>query len=266
MEWSRQERRDLTIARNLLESGGFAGTMGNWFAGVMDKISDRFPQKWREMILFSAVLAIEKSWEFTVGMMSGSHEPSESELTHKIRATISGAAGGVAIPTLLAEIPVTTVIMLRSVADIAREEGEDFRDINSGIACLEVFALGGEKTGEDAAETGYYRTRDFLQRPVAESSAYIAQKGAIGVGAPFLAQLAAKIAARYQTAISARLAAAVVPAAGAICGAAVNIVFIDYFQKKARGHFIMRRLERKRGLEPVRQAYQEIGPPDTEAP
>lgn len=249
---------DIKKAKQLLEKGGVAVSMGNWCGHATEKISERLPLAWRRTLSFLTILAIEKSWEFSIGMMSDPDKPADDELNHKIYATISGAIGGVAIPTLLAELPVTTVIMFRSVADMAREEGENFQDMETRIACLEVFALGGGYSDQEGASgSSYYKTREFLERPIIESSKYIAQKGAVGLGVPFLGQLIAKIAARYQTLVAARIAASVVPIAGAICGAAVNIVFIDHFQKKARGHFIMRRLEKKYGLEKVKLSYNQ---------
>jgi len=91
---------------------------------------------------------------------------------------------------------------------------------------------------------------------VRESSKYIAKKGVAGMGAPFAVQLLAKIAARYQTMVPADVAAKAVPVAGAVMGATINIVFINYFQDKARGHFVMRRLEKKYGHEEVKQVYK----------
>ena len=45
---------------------------------------------------------------------------------------------------------------------------------------------------------------------------------------------------------------------GAFGGAAINAVFIDHFQDMARGHFIVRRLERSHGTEAVRRVYAEL--------
>ncbi len=41
------------------------------------------------------------------------------------------------------ELPVSTTIMMRAVADVARSEGFDLSDFSTRQACLEVFALGG---------------------------------------------------------------------------------------------------------------------------
>ena len=97
-------------------------------------------------------------------------------LSHKVAATMSGVTGGMfGAPALFAELPVTTVIIMRSIADIARSKGEDLSDPRVRLACLEVFALGsgGKQAPADAAEEmrqgaraeeGYVRTTYFLAR------------------------------------------------------------------------------------------------------
>ena len=53
-----------------------------------------------------------------------------------------------------------------------------------------------------------------------------------------------------------KLAAQAVPVLGAVGGAAVNTAFMDHFQAIARGHFTVRRLERRYGKAVVREAYE----------
>jgi hypothetical protein len=50
-------------------------------------------------------------------------------------------------------------------------------------------------------------------------------------------------------------AAQAVRAIGAVGGALINLVFIDHFQDMARGHFTVRRLERKYDGVTVKAAY-----------
>jgi hypothetical protein len=49
-----------------------------------------------------------------------------------------------------------------------------------------------------------------------------------------------------------------VPILGAAGGATINALFIDHFQQMASGHFIVRRLEKIHGAEPVRLAYEKL--------
>jgi hypothetical protein len=77
-------------------------------------------------------------------------------------------------------------------------------------------------------------------------------------GSPAIVRLISKIATRFSGPVLEKFAAQSVPVIGAAGGAAVNLVFINYFQDMARGHFTVRRLERKYGAEIVRQEYDRI--------
>ena len=58
-------------------------------------------------------------------------------------------------------------------------------------------------------------------------------------------RLIARIAARFEVIVSEKVAAEAFPVVGALSGAAINLAFITHFQQMARGHFIVRKLERK---------------------
>ena len=49
-----------------------------------------------------------------------------------------------------------------------------------------------------------------------------------------------------------------VPAIGAIGGSLINGIFMSHFQNMARGHFKIRKLERKYGKDEVRRAYKAL--------
>ena len=66
------------------------------------------------------------------------------------------------------------------------------------------------------------------------------------------------IAARFGIVIGEQAGARMIPLLGAASGAMVNLVFMKHFQDVARGHFIVRRLERKYGAAFVRKAYQAV--------
>ena len=70
----------------------------------------------------------------------------------------------------------STTIMLRSIADIARSEGERLRTPEAKLACLEVFARGGRSTTDDANESAYFIMRGTLAKLVSEAAKYIAEK------------------------------------------------------------------------------------------
>jgi hypothetical protein len=147
--------------------------------------------------------------------------------------------------------------MLRSIADIAASEGENPRHIDTKLACLTVFALGSSADKrDDAAESGYFAARAALATAVSEASAHLAKKGLSKSGAPALVRLVATIGARFGIVVSEKAAAQAIPILGAAGGAVVNTVFIGHYQDMARGHFIVRRLEKIHGADPVREAYR----------
>jgi hypothetical protein len=54
-----------------------------------------------------------------------------------------------------------------------------------------------------------------------------------------------------------KMAAVAVPVIGAASAATINVVFMDHFQEMARGHFVVRRLERKYGKEYIKAQYEQ---------
>jgi EcsC protein family len=64
-----------------------------------------------------------------------------------------GVTGGVSVVfgfgALAMELPLTTTLMLPSIAEIARHEGADLSQIEARLACLEVFAIGTECSNDN---------------------------------------------------------------------------------------------------------------------
>ena len=193
----------------------------------------------------------------SVAFRTMKNEPkAASSVLHKALAATSGSVGGTfGLAALPIELPISTIIMLRSIGDVARNEGEDLTDPETALNCLEVFALGGLKGGADAANSGYFAVRGLLAKSVAEAARFVVVRGVLEESAPVLVRLIAQIASRFGVVVTQKLAAQAVPIVGALGGAAVNYAFVDHFQEVARAHFIVRRLERRYGKEVVRATY-----------
>lgn len=177
--------------------------------------------------------------------------------THTAAVGLTGAVGGFfGLPGMLLELPITTTIMLHSIVEIARSHGEDLANPESALACLEVFALGPEGVRSEAIESSYYATRTALTQVTREAASYIVQKGLTKESAPALISFVGRIAARFGLEVSEKVAAELVPIAGAAGGFTLNILFNTHFQNIAEGHFTVRRLERKYGPETVRMGYE----------
>ena len=121
-----------------------------------------------------------------------------------------------------------------------------------------MFALGGKGVDETTFESGYFAVRAALAKSVTDSARYIAQQGVGAQSAPVLTRLIAQIAARFGVVVSEKLVAQTAPILGAIGGAAVNALFAEHFQAIARGHFIVRRLERKHGPSLIAFEFQRL--------
>lgn len=258
MSLSANELNDLKRAKALLENPGFAAKITNLLGSPLEKGLARLPTKISDGVQKAAHASLMKATNVAVRSLDSHIKPESSDSFHKIAATISGAAGGMfGLPALAIELPISTIIMLRSISDIARSEGEDISDIDTKLSCLSVFALGGKSTSDDASESGYFAARTAMASAVTEAAKYLARKGAVDATAPAVVRLISLIASRFGIVVSEKAAAQAVPIIGAVAGAMINSIFIDHFQDMARGHFIVRRLEKKHGEEVVQLAYKD---------
>jgi hypothetical protein len=258
VELNAADEADLREAVERLESPGFGARLANFLGGPVEGVLNRLPPPAREAVHNGARRAIAKCLDVAVGSLEGGSQPAADRF-HRALVGLTGAAGGAGgLFVLPIELPLTTVIMMRSIADIARSEGEDLRTVDSRLACLEVFALGGRSANDDAAETAYYVVRAALSQAMREAASYIAERGFAEQGAPAVVRFVATVASRFGVVVSEKAAAQAIPVIGAAAGAAVNLIFTDHFQSIAHGHFAVRRLERRYGPEAVRRAYTEI--------
>jgi hypothetical protein len=160
------------------------------------------------------------------------------------------------------ELPVTTGLMLRSIAAIAADFGEDLRDPAVRLECLSVFSHGGGGSN-DAMESSYLTTRVALGRLLQEAAAFLAAhtgrevSEAVARGtAPVLVRYLGRIAAQFDVVVSEKLVATSVPVLGVATGALINAAFTDHFNRVARYHFGIRKLERLHGEQVVQDAYR----------
>jgi hypothetical protein len=178
---------------------------------------------------------------------------------HKLLGSVSGGAGGAfGLAGLSVEIPLSTVLIMRAILDLARAEGEDISAPATRVAALEVFALGGNSRSDDAAESGYFAVRATLASTVSEAARHLAEKGLSAEGAPALLRLITLVAARYKVQITQKAAGMLVPGIGAAAGASINLLFMNHFQDVSRGHFTVRRLERRYGTAAVQAAWHAL--------
>ncbi len=254
---SPEDLRALEQAVALLEHPSLAARLSNLVGRPIDWSIQQLPERARKAIATASHTAIFKALEAAVATMRPVASKDPLLMVHRAAALATGAAGGFfGLAGLAVELPISTVIMLCSIADIARSQGEDLSSPGGQLACIEVFALGGSLPEDDASESGYYASRLALATALTEAAEWIAERGLSTDGAPAIVRAVGAVASRFGIVVSHKTAAQMIPAVGALGGAAINYLFIQHFQSMAQGHFTVRRLERIYGSDEVRKEYE----------
>lgn len=256
IEWKPSDLDDLRAAKDQLEYPSLTARLAALLGKPIEIGLKLLPGNWHNKVREITQAALLQGLQFAI-LTIGKGGKKSNELLHKALAFGSGTAGG-AFGALSAaiELPISTCIMLRSIANIARSEGHDLTRLETKFACLEVFALGGKSRKDDTFEEGYWAVRSALAKEISDAMKYIAEKGLSQKSAPPLVRLITSIAARFSIVVTEETAAKLVPVVGAVSGGVINVMFMSHFQEMAKGHFSIKRLEKKYGLEVVRQKYE----------
>jgi hypothetical protein len=266
---------DLRRAVALLEQPAFSIQLVNLLGAPIEVAASKLPARARAKLHAALRVAMHKAVQGALSTMDDTPAPASTRL-HKLATAATGAIGGFFGGWgLLAELPVTTTLMMRAVADIARSEGFSLADPRVQVACIEVFALGGSSRRDDAAESGYYAARslvaevgkhaarelvDISARQAGQHAGEHALRRALSPerAGSYLARLIEAVLSRFGIVLSEKAAAQVVPVLSAGTGALLNTLFTDHYQAMARGHFIVMRLEDRHGEAVVREAYRRV--------
>lgn len=247
----------LRAAVAALERQSFAGRISRLAGRKVRVVSSPLPPQVKEMAAAAAQKALGTALAVALSSLEGAPQGDTTRLHRRLAAFAGGIGGAVGLASLPIELPLSTTIMLRSIADIARNEGENLREPETCLACLEVFALGGH-TDDNVLDGGYLAVRGLLAKSVSDAARHIAARGMAQESAPALVRLVSQLSSRFGVVVSQKFAAQAVPIIGAVSGAAINLAFTEHFQTLARGHFAMRRLERVYDPVMVRAHYARI--------
>ena len=254
-ELSKEHRRELARAYKLLERDSLATKLAEWAGKPLENVLSHIPGPLRARAERAIEKAILECLKIAVNSFKDAPQRRPrtgfAALTAGLAGGVGGLLGAAALPL---ELPVTTILMLRAIADIARHYGEDLSRLEARLACVEVFARGADKR----EDMGYYASRALLGRLSADLSALLLQKGAAGAAAPATAALTGEVATRFGVVVWERAAASALPLVGAAGAAAINVSFMNHFQRVAHGHFMVRRLERIYGVEAVQARYEAL--------
>lgn len=255
MDWTAEDSVSLRRAKSLLDHPGLAVRIANAVGTPIEKLFTMLPDGAADTIKTATTKSLNGAVRFVTSKMDEDPRAASSRL-HTLAVAATGAVGGAfGIAALAAELPASTTIMMRSIADIARSEGHSIKSPRIQLACVEVFALGGSARADDAAEAGYFAVRAALAKAVSEAAEHLAARGLASEAAPAIVGLVSKVAARFGIPVTEKVMAQSVPIIGAAGGAMLNILFITHFQDMARGHFTVLRLEEKYGADVVKEAY-----------
>jgi EcsC protein family len=248
----------LEVAFKHLESPNFAAKLADYAGVPVNRVLGLLPKAANKQVSGMVRNAVMNGLDFAIDTLDDKPPPSPANWFSSFLVGVTGGVSGVfGFSALAMELPLTTTLMLRSIAEIAQHEGEDLSQIEARLACLEVFAFG-TKRSSDNLDVGYYAARALISKYTSDVAALVLERGAIDASAPVVASLVSEIVSRFGLVVSDKVAAGAVPILGAVGGATVNVIFMDHFQRIARGHFTLRRLERSYGAANVRRRYAEL--------
>jgi hypothetical protein len=254
---SPSDHADLQTAASKLETQNFAMEIASRVGMPVEVLLRMLPGRAQASVGAAVNRALEQCLRVAINVGKSKSVGVRNTRAHTVATGVTGALGGFfGLPGLIVELPVTTTVMLHSIVAIARSQGEDLSNPESALACLEVLALGPKGARGDVLESAYFATRAALAQTTREAATYIAQKGLTKESAPALISFIGKIGSRFGLEVSEKVAAELVPIAGAVGGLVLNVLFTNHFQRLAEGHFTVRRLERHYGHELIRQEYE----------
>ncbi|MBU2980924.1 EcsC family protein [Lentibacter algarum] len=216
------EARLEELAKRYRSAGSLVIDVMNHVGGQADSVIERLPPAIQDGLATQTERALNFALEGA--SKAGKGLPQGSSWMSVALTTTMGAAGGFGgLPTALAELPVTTTVLLRVIQSIAEEHGFDASEDSVRYDCIQVFAAAGPLESDDGADLAFLSTRVLVN------------------GAAIKA-LITRVAPRFGVVLGQKLAAQTVPILGAAAGAATNYAYTSYYQDMAHVQFGLRRL------------------------
>lgn len=222
---------DLELARLAKVMKGAHGAgfqLLNLVGSQAEGLLDMLPGGVRERLEKTTVSALEYSFDAAKKSRGGAIPDGSDWLTRAVTLGTGAAGGFGGLGTALAELPVTTTVILRAIQSIADEHGFDPELPEVRLACIRVFAAAGPLDDDDSQDLSFLTMR-------------------LTVTGSTLHGLIAKVAPRLAIPLGQKVAAQTVPVIGAAAGAAINYVFTAYYQDMAKVQFGIMRLSEQTG-------------------
>ena len=216
-----EARLDQSAAR-YKSAGGLGINVLNVIGGSAEGLIDKLPSVVRQNLENATVKALHQAMKAATS--SRSLVPDQKSWLNQAVSAAMGAAGGAGgLPTALAELPVTTTLLLRVIQGVAVEHGFDPLSENVQFDCVQVFSAAGPLSDDDGADLGFLSARVALSGRAMQA-------------------VIAKVAPRLAVVLGQKLAAQAVPVLGAVAGAATNYAYTSYYEDMAHVHFGLRKL------------------------
>ena len=216
------------LAEKMRRASGVGMQILSLIGTQAESLIDMLPGPVRSGLERATAAALEQSFSAAARTRGGRIADASDWLTRAITVG-TGAVGGVGgLPSAMAELPVTTTVILRAIQTIADEHGFDPALPEVRAACMRVFAAAGPLDDDDGGDLSFLTMR-------------------LTVTGTAVHGLIAKVAPRLAVPLGQKLAAQAVPIIGAAAGAATNYVFTSYYQEVARVQFGLMRLGAQTG-------------------
>lgn len=218
------------LALRYRKSGGVGLQVLNLVGGQAENLLERLPDRVKDQLEDTTEKALSVAMQ--AAFQSRRVVKDQKPWLNTALSTAMGAAGGFGgLPTALAELPVTTTVLLRAIQSIAAENGFDPADADIQKICMQTFAAAGPLSDDDGADLAFLTARITLTGATVNS-------------------IISKVAPRLATILGQKLAAQTVPLIGAAAGAATNYAYTSYYQDMAQVQFGLNRLGIKHGIAP----------------
>lgn len=210
------------LARRYRAAGGLGIQLLNSLGARADTLLDTLPGPVRAGLDSATKAALAQA--MSVASQSRRVVPDQAQWLNRAVSTAMGAAGGFGgLPTALAELPVTTTLLLRVIEGVAVEHGFDPGAESVRFDCVQVFSAAGPLEHDDSADLAFLSARVALTGTAMQA-------------------IIARVAPRLAIVMGQKLAAQTVPVLGAVAGAATNYAYTSYYTDIAHVHFGLRRL------------------------
>ena len=150
------DRALLREARESLERQDLVTRLSGLVGTPTERLLAKLPGNWEGKVQLATRSALEKAAQVALRGLDATQPPNARSLERNRWATIAtGAVGGaLGLAALPLELPASTVLLLRGIAEVARAEGEALDDPRLPLECVSVFALGGYDSEESGANRG----------------------------------------------------------------------------------------------------------------